>query len=188
MRRSFLAAAPLALVASAALATGARAQSAAQVRKDAPAPATSAASTGGDAEARAEVLAVVKRLFDAMRAGDSAAVRAVFHPQVQMVTTMLRPDGTPVVRVDSMAAFLRAIGTPRPQPLDERTWDEVVHVDGPLASAWMRYALYVGPRFIHCGVDAFHMARTPDGWRIVSLADTRQPLACPPEPASSGTR
>lgn len=174
MRRSLLAV-PLALAALAALA-GAPSLHAQG--------ATGHGATGtADAAARAEVLAVVKRLFDGMRAGDSAAVRAVFHPQVRMVTTMLRPDGTPVVRVDSIEAFLRAIGTPRPDPLDERTSGEIVHVDGPLASAWMRYAMWIGPRFSHCGVDAFQMARTPDGWRIVAIADTRQRTGCPEQPA-----
>src|SRR5690349_16466121 len=49
---------------------------------------------------RPAVLAVVKALFDGMRKGDSAAVRAVFHPEAQLSTAGIR-NGTPAFNVDS---------------------------------------------------------------------------------------
>ena len=126
---------------------------------------------------RAAVLAVVRALFDAMRAGDSAAVRAVFHPDVRLTTSLVRA-GQPVVEVDSLAQFLRAVGTPHAEVWDERTHDEVVLVDGPLAVAWTPYAFYAGTKFSHCGVDAFQLARTAAGWRIIALGDTRRRTGC----------
>ena len=144
-----------------------------------PATATSAAD-------RAEVLAVMKRLFDAMRAGDSAAARAVFHPNAQLGSTIVR-NGTPDVRLDSLATFLKSVGTPHTEVWDERTSGEIVHVDGPLAVLWTRYAFYAGSKFSHCGVDAFQMARTAAGWRIVSLIDTRQRTGCPEQTPGAGT-
>jgi ketosteroid isomerase-like protein len=138
------------------------------------------------ADTRAEALAVVKRLFDAMRAGDSAAVRAVFHPQAQLSSALVGRDGAPQVRIDSLASFLRAVGTPHPEVWDERTSGEVVHVDGPLAVVWTRYAFYAGQKFSHCGVDAFQIAQTSAGWRIVSLIDTRQRTGCPEQPSAPG--
>ena len=144
-----------------------------------PAPATSAAD-------RAEVLAVMKRLFDAMRVGDSAAARAVFHPNAQLGSAVVR-DGAPEVRLDSPATFLKAIGTPHTEVWDERTSGEIVHVDGPLAVLWTRYAFYAGSKFSHCGVNAFQMARTAAGWRIVSLIDTRQRTGCPEQTPGAGT-
>jgi hypothetical protein len=54
----------------------------------------------------------------------------------------------------------------------------VVHVDGPLAVVWTDYAFFAGQKFSHCGVDAFQLARTPAGWRIVALADTRKTEGC----------
>jgi hypothetical protein len=55
-----------------------------------------------------------------------------------------------------------------------------VHVDGGLASVWTEYAFYVGERLNHCGVDAFHLVRTAEGWRIIDLADTRRREGCAP--------
>ncbi|MGZ8376631.1 MAG: nuclear transport factor 2 family protein [Gemmatirosa sp.] len=147
------------------------------------APATTAAS----AEDRAAVLAVVKRLFDAMRAGDSAQARAVFHPQAHLSSALVGRDGTPQVRVDSLGSFLRSLGTPHAEVWDERTSGEIVQIDGPLATVWTRYAFYAGTKFSHCGVDAFTLGRTGTEWRILALTDTRQRTGCP-EQAAPGTR
>ena len=126
---------------------------------------------------RPAVLAVVKALFDGMRAGDSAAVRRVFHPQVQLTTALVR-NGAPVLQVDSLAMFLRAVGTPHDVVWDERTYDEIVHVDGTLAQAWTPYDFFAGEKFSHCGVDAFTLAKTAEGWRIIALGDTRRRTGC----------
>ena len=141
----------------------------------APALAQAAPAAGDD---RAAVLAVVRRLFDAMRAGDSAAVRKVFHQKALLWSAMAR-NGVPDARVDSVDAFVRAVGTPHNEVWDERTSNEIVHVDGGLAVVWMDYSFHLGSRFSHCGVDAFQLARTDAGWKIVALADTRRREGCP---------
>jgi len=145
----------------------------------APVAARAQSSAPADAASeRAAVLAAVTSLFDGMRAGDSAKVRAAFHPNAQFVTALVR-NGQPTVVVDTLDKFLQAVGTPHAEVWDERLRDTVVHVDGPLAVVWSGYAFYRGATFSHCGVDAFQLARTPAGWRIISIADTRQRTGCP---------
>lgn len=132
--------------------------------------------------AEAEVRRVVTRLFDAMRAGDSAAVRAVFHPRAFLATALVRANG-PELRVDSLESFVRGVGTPHPEVWDERLSNVHVRVDGPLAAVWTDYDFYTGPRFSHCGVDAFQLARGAGGWQIIALTDTRRRGAeCPNAP------
>jgi len=126
-----------------------------------------------------EILAVVTRLFDGMRTADSALVRSLFHPDAQLVTTLVR-DGVPAVQQDSLAVFLRSVGTRRPEPLDERIKNPQVFLDGTLAVVWTEYDLFLGTRFVHCGVDAFHLARVGDAWQVVALADTRRREGCTP--------
>ena len=138
------------------------------------------APAGGEERA---VMAVVRRLFDAMRAGDSAAVRAVFQPGAQLASVGAR-DGAPVLRVDSVASFARAVGTPHAEVWDERIWNEKVFVDGSLAVVWTEYAFYLGDKLSHCGVDAFQLFQGADGWRIVSLADTRRRDGCQVPPGA----
>lgn len=136
-------------------------------------PATARART----DDRAAVLATVHRLFDAMRAGDSAAVRTVFHPAALLATAVVR-QGAPVLQVDTLEAFIRAVGTPHDEVWDERIRDEEVRIDGPLASVWTEYSFFAGDRFSHCGVDAFQLARGAEGWRIIVLSDTRRREGC----------
>lgn len=131
---------------------------------------------------RSAVLAVVRRLFDGMRAGDSAAVRATFHPQALLASAAVR-KGTPVFEVDTVDAFVRAVGAPHDVMWDERIRGTRVEIDGPLASVWAEYSFYAGPKFSHCGIDAFQLARDGEVWRIVALTDTRRRDGCPDQPA-----
>ncbi|MDH4132242.1 MAG: nuclear transport factor 2 family protein [Gemmatimonadota bacterium] len=132
---------------------------------------------------REAILGVVRRLFDGMRAGDSAAVRAVFHPRAAFIGALER-EGTASVKFEDPEGFIKAVGSPHEQVWDERTRNEVVHQDGTLASVWMDYSFYLGDKFSHCGVDAFLLARESADWKIVTLADTRRRQGCPDQPGS----
>jgi len=133
-----------------------------------------------------EVRAVIERLFDGMRAGDSTAVRSVFHRNAHMYSVGVR-DGQPVLLQGSVDKFVRAVGTPHEEIWDERVWNIEVRVDGDLAAAWMDYAFYLGSNLSHCGANAFHLFRGVEGWKIIGLADTRRGDGCeiPPEVESS---
>ncbi len=124
----------------------------------------------------AEVREVVERLFDGMRSGDTTAMRATFHPDVRLVTTGTR-DGEPVASVVEVEAWLDAVAG-ADAVLDERLYDVEVRVADGLATVWTYYTLHVGSRFSHCGYDAFQLVRTPEGWRIIQVADTRQVEGC----------
>jgi hypothetical protein len=122
--------------------------------------------------------AVVTKLFDAMRARDTTAMRASFVPNASM--QMLRPDG---VRFDSIGGWIASVGrAPATLVLDERLANPVVQVSGDLASVWVDYWFFAGERFSHCGVDAIHLFRQQGTWRIFSIVDTRQQQGCPPPP------
>ncbi len=138
--------------------------------------ASPAAAQAPEAD-QAAVLAVVKRLFDGMRAGDSAMVRSTFHPKALLSTALVR-QGDAVVETESIEGFITAVGTPHAEIWDERTRNEQVLLDGTLASVWVEYSFYAGTRFSHCGVDAFQLAREGAEWKIVALADTRRRTGC----------
>jgi len=130
-----------------------------------------------------EVRAVIDQLFDGMRAGDSTAVRATFHPALTLQSVGIR-DGATMMQEGSADQFVQAVGQPHEQVWDERIWDVVIHVDDPLATAWMNYAFYLGEELSHCGVNAFRFLRGADGWKILSIIDTRRREGC--APASDG--
>jgi len=74
--------------------------------------------------------------------------------------------------------FIDAVGQPKEQVWNEPIWNEKVEIDGNLASVWVDYAFYVDDQFSHCGVDAFHLIKQVDGWKIFHLVDTRRKTDC----------
>lgn len=124
-------------------------------------------------DGEAGVRQAIGELFDGMRRGDSTAVRAVFHPEARMLSAAVQ-DGEPVLRAGSIDDFVRAVGTPHAEVWDERIDDLEIEIDDPLATAWMDYRFHLGETFSHCGVNAFQLVRTAEGWRVIQITDTRR--------------
>ena len=141
----------------------------------------SAQEVGASDSGREGVMQSVHALFSAMRAGDSTAVRAVFHPSAQL-RSVVGPDssGAFAVREGAVSVddFARAVGRPHDAVWDERIGEVDVQIDGGLATAWMPYAFYLGEEFSHCGVNAFHLVQTSEGWKVLHITDTRRTTDC----------
>ena len=125
-----------------------------------------------------EVLAVVADLFEGMRRNDGDLLRSLFHADALMTGTGMR-EGSYQVDMNPPDSWIESISSYTGPEIDERIYDPKVDVSGPLASVWTEYNLFVGGEFRHCGVDAFHLALTDEGWKIVHLADTRVTEGCP---------
>lgn len=128
----------------------------------------------------AEVVAVAERLFAAMESRDTAAIRALFLPQAQIIAVE-RIEGSQRMRVRTIAEFLPGIVS-APETLVERMWDPEVRIEGGLATLWAPYDFHRGAQFSHCGTDAFQLVRTEGGWRIAILSYTIQRQGCAPRP------
>lgn len=128
----------------------------------------------------AAIMQPITQLFTGMNVGDSAMVHRSFTSTVLLTTIAKDREGKlRVTYENSLAGFLKAVGTPRAEALSEPIWDVKMNVDGNLATVWAQYALYVGKKFSHCGVDAFSLVKGDDGqWRIFQLADTRKKEGC----------
>ncbi len=125
---------------------------------------------------REAVLTVVHTLFDGMRARDAEVVGGVFHESARMFRAP-QPGGDGTVRVGSVERFVDAVGGGT-EVWDEPVWDPVVQVRDNLATVWVKYAFYLDGEFSHCGVDAFVLVRTGEGWKIAALADTSRQEDC----------
>jgi len=122
------------------------------------------------------VMTVVKRLFDGMRSRDTALMRSTFAPGTVLGGV---PRAGQPVRFTPIDAFITGIGSaPAGQVLNETLYDPEIRIDGGLATVWTFYTFHIGERLSHCGVDAFQLVRTSEGWKISALADTRQTMGC----------
>ena len=143
-------------------------------------PAATALTAHAQSPDEQAVIDAVQRLFDAMRTRDTAALRSVFTAEARLVGQVAR-DGRTTIQVTPASQFVTTIATIEdPRELIERVYAPAVSIDGDLASYWAFYTLHLGEQFIHCGVDAAHLFRTADGWKIASLADTRRTTNCDP--------
>jgi hypothetical protein len=127
--------------------------------------------------AEADVMAVITRLFDGMRAGNSAMVRSTFSPEARLMSAIER-EGAPTLRAGSLERFVTLVGTPHDEVWDERIWGTEIRIDDRLATVWTNYAFHRGTQLSHCGVDAFQLFHGADGWRIINLIDTRRTEGC----------
>jgi len=123
-------------------------------------------------------IATIKTLFDGMRAGDSTVLRSVLHPAAHLQSSFTNKEGVPVLRGGSVDRWVASVGTPHDEIYDEKIWSYKVRIDDNLASVWTEYTFYLGEKLSHCGVNAFHLANTADGWKISHITDTRRKENC----------
>lgn len=140
-------------------------------------------SIPSSAQAQSEeeaVVAAVRHLFDAMAARDTLAARAVLLPEGRFHSIRDGDDG-PRVGSQSHRDFLEQLATPGDDWL-ERMWTPTVLIHGPMAVVWAEYDFHRNGQFSHCGVDAFSLFKTADGWKIAGTTYTVEPTGCEESP------
>ncbi|KYP15879.1 nuclear transport factor 2 family protein [Flavihumibacter sp. CACIAM 22H1] len=120
----------------------------------------------------------INQLFTAMRNRDTALLKAAFAPTAVLQTIAPAKDGSLQVRTEELAGFIKAIGTPGKDLLDERIQFGSILVDGPMAAVWTPYEFYLGTRFSHCGVNSFQLVKLDGNWKIQYIIDTRRKNGC----------
>ena len=116
----------------------------------------------------------IRQLFEGMKRGDSAMVKAVFYENPVMQTALTTKDGSLRLVTASLEKFLTAVGTPHTDVWDEQITFGKILIDGPLAVVWTPYKFYLGTKYSHCGVNSFQLVKLEGNWKIVYLIDTRR--------------
>lgn len=125
-------------------------------------------------EAEKAVMAPIFQLFEGMRTNDSSMVSKAFLPTANMYSCMFDAENKPVIRKGDLQKFLQFIASPKEKPVSEPIWGHEIRIDGAFAQVWTNYNLMIGDEIHHCGIDAFHLSLTENGWRIFHVADTRR--------------
>lgn len=127
-----------------------------------------------------QVLQTVQGFFDAMEKQDTLAARSLLTPEGQNYSVHNSQNG-PVIKTFSNNAFISGLTDAKRIKL-ERMWDATVLVEDRIAVVWTSYDFYINGIFSHCGVDAFTLIKTLDGWKISSIAYTKKFENCPENP------
>jgi hypothetical protein len=125
------------------------------------------------------VLKTVQTFFDTMTAQDVEGARAVLQPQGRFHAMSLR-DGKPDVRAFSNEEYFAILQASK-QKMRERIWNPEVTVHGLIATLRAPYDFWIDGKLSHCGVDAFDLIKTEEGWKIAGGVYTVE-NDCAPSP------
>lgn len=121
----------------------------------------------------------INQMFEGMAAFDSSMVHRSFADGFLLRSVIKSKDGTIIVREESGDSFLKIIGTKKPGVrYAERLLSYTILIDGDMAIVWTPYHFYLTDIFSHCGVNAFTVVKLPEGWKILSITDTRRKGDC----------
>jgi hypothetical protein len=139
-------------------------------------PATGSTQSATD---RAAVLKVVQTFFDTMTARDVEGVRKIMTAEGRFYAMDVRAPGRAPQSFTGEEYFARL--QKQTQTHRERIWNPKVRVHDAIASVWAPYDFWTDGKFSHCGVDAFDLIKTADGWKIAGGAFTME-ATCAPSP------
>ena len=125
------------------------------------------------------VLKTVQTFFDTMTAKDVEGARAILQPQGRFHAMRMR-DGKPDVRAFSNEEYFADLQASK-QTMRERIWNPEVRINGLIATVWAPYDFWIDGKFSHCGIDAFDLIKTEDGWKIAGGVYTLE-ANCEPSP------
>jgi len=125
------------------------------------------------------VVKAVQVFFDTMTARDVEGARAILQPQGRFHAMSMR-DGKPDVRAFSNEEYFAILQASK-QKMRERTWNAEVSVNGLIATFRAPYDFWIDGKLSHCGVDAFDLIKTEDGWKIAGGVYTVE-SKCAPSP------
>ena len=123
------------------------------------------------------IITVVEQFFHALADKDSSAARAVMESEGRFYS--VREDGT--YRTQTHKEFFERISSEETDFL-ERMWNPEILIHGRIAVLWTPYDFHRNGEFSHCGVDAFSLIKTQQGWKIAGTVYSIQRTDCPENP------
>ena len=113
------------------------------------------------------VITTVQKFFDAMSASDTSATLAVLFREGQYFS--IREDSSQIsIWNTTHTEYLNKLSTSNEKWLEKMRKPEVF-VHDRVAILWTKYDFYRNGQWSHCGVDAFSLLKTAEGWKIVGF-------------------
>jgi hypothetical protein len=132
-----------------------------------------------DGFTEANARALIDTFFEGFHEGDTLKMRSVMVANLPTQTVFSTKEGLSMMQDSSGDDLIKAIGNrPQDQKWEEKLLDYNVQIDGNLAHVWTPYEFWLNGEFSHCGANAFTLARTDTGWKIVHLIDSRRRSGC----------
>lgn len=136
-------------------------------------------TVGQNSFTEANAKQIIDTFFEGFHKGDTLLMKSVMLNELVMQTAFTDKEGNNKLTNGTSEDLLSAIANrPESQKWDERLLDYKVQIDGNLAHVWTPYEFWFNDSFSHCGANAFTLAKTNDGWKIIHLIDSRRRESC----------
>jgi hypothetical protein len=122
------------------------------------------------------VITVVKQFFEVLETRDTELAKKILIPEGQNFSIRENEKGVVVKQanyhdlIDSLkknkANYKEVMQNPK------------VLIHKRIAVLWADYKFYIDGKFSHCGVDAFSLLKTADGWKIAGIVYTVEKTGC----------
>jgi len=117
----------------------------------------------------------VMLFFEAFHLQDTLKMKTYAAEGVVLKSISKNPKGEVVVQESSFNDFLISIkNIPAQMDFKEQILDYKINDDGLLSTVWTPYEFYINGKMSHCGVNNFQLLTTDEGWKIISIVDTRK--------------
>jgi hypothetical protein len=126
------------------------------------------------------VIAVVEQFFKALETRDAELARNILLPE-GVVFSVRKEGGEKIIRATTHKQIIDSFGASTEKML-ERMWDPKVLIHKEIAVVWTKYDFHREGKFSHCGVDAFNLIKTPQGWKISGIFYTVEKEGCEESP------
>lgn len=121
-----------------------------------------------------ELLRLSEQFFEAMKNSDTATLNRLIHPSCQLTGV------GKTVFVGTKEGFVEHFSPGDERSKEERIGAVKVSCDGEAGTTEMYYRFFLDGELSHCGTNYFTWLKTPDGWQVIAVSDTRRREACPP--------
>ena len=126
------------------------------------------------------VIVAVKQFFKALETRDADLARNILLPE-GVVFSVREEGGKKKIRSTTNEQIIDSFASSTEKML-ERMWNPKVLIHKKIAVVWTKYDFHRDGKFSHCGVDAFNLIKTPQGWKISGIFYTVEKEGCKKSP------
>jgi|SRR5215469_12914784 len=121
-------------------------------------------------------LQTIELLHKALRDADSATVDSLLHTDYHGIS-LQGPLDKRHIYIETREKAVSDVAALKPNEWDVRILSSSTQIDSNgMAHVWVRYVFYFQGTPNHCGFESYTLYQDKNGWRVVSFADTDNPL------------
>ncbi len=121
---------------------------------------------------RIEVKTVVDNFIQALNQQDTKTMLHLMDRNIGFMTVFFDGNNS-ILAAESVEMFIDNIESAEPGMIEEELLNYKITTSEALATVWSEYNFFVNGKLTHCGENAFQLYKSPKGWKIIQITDTR---------------